>query len=83
MIGAAVAPIIEAGKAVGVLRDDITFKDFIMARSAVVFAGPEKRRVSRSSSRRRAPTDEPRRDYARPFSTNVAICTKSTLGRTP
>ena len=44
MIRAAVAPVIEAGKAEGVLRDDVTVDDFIAAKGAVVFAGPEKGR---------------------------------------
>jgi AcrR family transcriptional regulator len=44
MISAAVAPIIEAGKAEGLLRDDVTVDDFITAKRAVVFAGPEKGR---------------------------------------
>jgi len=44
MIAAAVAPIIDAGKAEGVLRDDITVDDFLTLKGAVVFAGPEKAR---------------------------------------
>jgi AcrR family transcriptional regulator len=44
MISAAVAPLIEAGKAEGVLRDDVTVDDFITVKGAVVFAGPEKGR---------------------------------------
>jgi AcrR family transcriptional regulator len=44
MISAAVAPLIEAGKAQGILRDDITVDDFITIKGAVVFAGPEKGR---------------------------------------
>ena len=44
MISAAVAPLIEAGKAKDVLRDDVTVDDFITVKGAVVFAGPEKGR---------------------------------------
>ena len=44
MFAAAVAPIIEAGKADGVLRDDVTVDDFITIKGAVAFAGPEKGR---------------------------------------
>jgi AcrR family transcriptional regulator len=44
MISAAVAPLIEAGKAEGVLRDDVTVDDFITIKGAVVFAGPAKGR---------------------------------------
>jgi AcrR family transcriptional regulator len=44
MISAAVAPLIEAGKAEGLLRDDVTVDDFITVKGAVVFAGPEKGR---------------------------------------
>jgi hypothetical protein len=44
MISAAVAPLIEAGKAEGVLRDDVTIDDFITVKGAVAFAGPEKGR---------------------------------------
>jgi AcrR family transcriptional regulator len=44
MISAAVAPFIEAGKAEGVLRDDVTVDDFITLKGAVVFAGPERGR---------------------------------------
>jgi AcrR family transcriptional regulator len=44
MISAAVAPLIEAGKAEGVLRDDVTVDDFITIKGAVAFAGPEKGR---------------------------------------
>jgi AcrR family transcriptional regulator len=44
MIAAAVAPLIEAGKAKGVLRDDVTVDDFITVKGAVVFAGPERGR---------------------------------------
>jgi len=44
MIGAAVAPLIAAGKAEGVLRDDVTVDDFITIKGAVVFAGPVKGR---------------------------------------
>ena len=44
MISAAVAPIIAAGKAEGVLRDDVSVDDFITLKGAVVFAGPERGR---------------------------------------
>jgi AcrR family transcriptional regulator len=44
MISAAVAPLIDAGKAEGVLRDDVTVDDFITVKAAVVFAGPAKAR---------------------------------------
>jgi AcrR family transcriptional regulator len=44
MISAAVAPLIEAGKAEGVLRDDVTVDDLITIKGAIVFAGPEKGR---------------------------------------
>jgi AcrR family transcriptional regulator len=44
MISAAVAPIIDAGKAEGLLRDDVTVDDFITIKGAVVFAGPAKAR---------------------------------------
>jgi AcrR family transcriptional regulator len=43
-ISAAVAPLIEAGKAQNLLRDDVTVDDFITVKGAVVFAGPEKGR---------------------------------------
>ena len=44
MIAAAVAPIIEAGRAQGLLRDDVTVEDFLLTKGAVVLAGPEKGR---------------------------------------
>ena len=44
MISAAVAPLIDAGKAEGLLRDDVTVDDFITIKGAVVFAGPAKGR---------------------------------------
>jgi AcrR family transcriptional regulator len=44
MVVAAVAPIIAAGKAEGVLRDDVTIEDFLMVKGAVVLVGPEKGR---------------------------------------
>jgi AcrR family transcriptional regulator len=44
MISAAVLPLIEAGKAEGVLRDDVTVDDFITIKGAVVFAGPKRAR---------------------------------------
>jgi hypothetical protein len=39
-----IVPIIEAGKAEGVLRDDVTIEDFLMVEGAVVLVGPEKGR---------------------------------------
>ena len=44
MIAAAVAPMIEAGRAEGVLRNDVTLEDFFLVKSAVILAGPEKGR---------------------------------------
>ena len=44
MIADAVAPIIEAGRANGVLRDDVTLEDFFLVKSAVILAGPVKGR---------------------------------------
>ena len=44
MIAAAVAPMIEAGRAEGLLRDDVTLEDFFLVKSAVILAGPEKGR---------------------------------------
>ena len=44
MVSAAVAPLIEAGKSEGVLRDDITVDDFILIKGAIAFAGPERGR---------------------------------------
>jgi AcrR family transcriptional regulator len=41
MIAAAVAPLIEAGKAHGVLRDDVTVEDFLSVKGAVANARPE------------------------------------------
>jgi AcrR family transcriptional regulator len=41
MITTAVAPLIEAGKGEGVLRDDVTVDDFITIKGAVVNARPE------------------------------------------
>lgn len=41
LIATAVAPILEAGKAAGVLRDDVTVDDFIMIKGAVATARPE------------------------------------------
>jgi AcrR family transcriptional regulator len=62
MIGAAVAPLIEAGKADGVLRDDVTVDDFITIKGAVVFAGPTKARrlaaILLDGLRYRAPAPE-------------------------
>jgi AcrR family transcriptional regulator len=44
MIAAAVAPLIEAGKAEGVLRDDVTVDDFLSVKGAVANARPENAR---------------------------------------
>jgi AcrR family transcriptional regulator len=44
MFAAAVAPIIEAGKADGVLRDDVTVDDFMTIKAAVTLARPESAR---------------------------------------
>jgi AcrR family transcriptional regulator len=44
MVRAAVAPLIEAGKAQGLLRADVTVDDFILVKGAVAVAGPEKAR---------------------------------------
>jgi AcrR family transcriptional regulator len=41
MMAAAVAPIVEAGKAERVLRDDITVDDFIVAEGAIAMVAPE------------------------------------------
>jgi AcrR family transcriptional regulator len=41
MIAAAVAPMIQAGKAEGVLRDDVTVEDFLSVKGAVANARPE------------------------------------------
>ena len=59
MIGAAVAPLIEAGKAEGVLRDDVTVEDFLSVKGAVATARPENVRrlavILVDGLRRRAP----------------------------
>jgi hypothetical protein len=44
MVRAAVAPLVEAGKAQGVLRDDVTVRDFIIAKGAVAMAHPDNAR---------------------------------------
>lgn len=44
MIAAAVAPVIAAGKAQGVLRDDVTVEDFLSVKGAVATARPENAR---------------------------------------
>ncbi len=44
MFAAAVAPIIEAGKADGVLRSDVTVDDFMTIKAAVTLARPENAR---------------------------------------
>lgn len=41
IFAAAVAPIIDAGKAEGVLRDDVTVDDFLAIKAAVTLARPE------------------------------------------
>jgi len=41
MFAAAVAPIIEAGRTAGVLRDDVTVDDFLAIKAAVTLARPE------------------------------------------
>jgi AcrR family transcriptional regulator len=64
MISDAVAPLIDAGKAEGVLRDDVTVDDFITIKGAVVFAGPARGRrlaaILLDGLRYRAPAPEPR-----------------------
>ncbi len=48
MMGSAVAPLLEAGRRQGLLRDDVTVDDFLIVKGAVIFAGPEKgRRLAR------------------------------------
>lgn len=44
MVTAAVAPLVAAGKAAGVLRPDVTVDDFIVAKGAVAMARPENAR---------------------------------------
>ena len=44
MFAAAIAPIIEAGKRDGVLRDDVTVDDFLTIKAAVTLARPENAR---------------------------------------
>ena len=44
LVAEAVAPIIAAGKAEGVLRDDVTVEDFISIKGAVSTARPERAR---------------------------------------
>jgi AcrR family transcriptional regulator len=70
MISAAVAPLLEAGRAEGVLRDDVTVDDFIAVKRAVVFAGPEKARrlavILLDGLRYRAPARERRGGANRP-----------------
>jgi AcrR family transcriptional regulator len=44
MFAAAVAPIIEAGKSEGLLRDDVTVDDFLSIKAAVTLARPESAR---------------------------------------
>lgn len=64
MIRAAVAPLIEAGRSQGVLREDATVADFIAVKGAIAFAGPERGRrlavLFLDGLRRRPPApDEP------------------------
>jgi AcrR family transcriptional regulator len=44
MFAAAIAPIIEAGKTDGVLRDDVTVDDFMTIKAAITLARPENAR---------------------------------------
>jgi len=44
MFAAAIAPIIEAGKTQGVLRDDVTVDDFMAIKAAITLARPENTR---------------------------------------
>jgi len=44
MVTAAVAPLVKAGKAQGVLRGDVTVRDFIIAKGAVAMAHPDNAR---------------------------------------
>jgi AcrR family transcriptional regulator len=44
MFATAVAPIIEAGRAAGVLRDDVTVDDFLAIKAAITLARPENTR---------------------------------------
>ena len=64
MITAAVAPIIEAGRAEGVLRDDVTVEDFIIIKGAVANARPEGAKrlaaILIDGLRYRAPAPKPR-----------------------
>jgi AcrR family transcriptional regulator len=43
MFAAAIAPIVEAGKTEGVLRDDVTVDDFMAIKAAITLAHPESR----------------------------------------
>ena len=65
MIAAAVAPLIEAGKAEGVLRDDVTVEDFLSVKGAVANARPENARrlaaILVDGLRYRAPKPKPKR----------------------
>jgi AcrR family transcriptional regulator len=64
MIAAAVAPLIEAGKAEGVLRDDVTVEDFLSIKGAVANARPENARrlaaILVDGLRYRAPVPKPK-----------------------
>lgn len=68
-IAAAVAPMIAAGKAAGVLRDDVTVEDFIAVKGAVATARPEAARrlaaILIDGLRHRAPTPRPKTKRAR------------------
>lgn len=65
MIAAAVAPLIAAGKAEGLLRDDVTVDDFISVKGAVATAHPENARrlavLLLDGLRYRSPTPKPRK----------------------
>jgi AcrR family transcriptional regulator len=64
MIAAAVAPLIEAGKAEGLLREDVTTEDFLSVKGAVATARPENARrlavILIDGLRRRAPAERVR-----------------------
>jgi len=65
LIAAAVAPLIEAGKDQGVLRDDVTVEDFISVKGALANARPENARrlavILMDGLRRRGPAPKPRK----------------------
>jgi AcrR family transcriptional regulator len=64
MIAAAVAPLIEAGRAEGMLRDDVTVEDFLSIKGAVANARPENARrlaaILIDGLRFRAPAPKPK-----------------------